>query len=471
MKILLENSKDPEKLRTEKLEPRADGTLCLNGRRKLIPWRNWSLQKDLGTSLDMCTAYHPQTDEQSKRTIQTFEDMLRAYVIDFGKGWVNLLSLVEFSYNNSYHASIKAAPFKALYGRKCRSPVCCAEVGEVQLTGPEIEKLNPRYVRPFKVLEKVGAISYKIELPQELSQWIFSLVADETVIKEWEDRIERAATIASSLEAEQDSVVPGAKILYWGGGAKAQIRFQVASKQSNEPLLSRVNTLGSGEESIKLKGIDGFWATAKVKTVYEERQIQALVDKKKVIITDTSIRRDLKLNDARCTDCLPNDVIFEQLSKMGAKTTAWNEFSSTMASAIICLSTNQKFNFSKYIFDNMVKHLEGGVKILLFPRRGSEVGEEKGIKTTGLTRLVEKAGMMIDVDAGVLDGDEVVMDVVAGEKEEQGTKVDEMEVSTTEVVTTASKAVTTVVKDSASPIITVTTAATTLTTAASTPLI
>ncbi|GJW03455.1 putative reverse transcriptase domain-containing protein [Tanacetum coccineum] len=97
-----------------------------------------SLQKDLGTSLDMCTAYHPQTDEQSKRTIQTFEDMLRAYVIDFGKGWVNLLSLVEFSYNNSYHASIKAAPFKALYGRKCRSPVCCAEVGEVQLTGPEI---------------------------------------------------------------------------------------------------------------------------------------------------------------------------------------------------------------------------------------------------------------------------------------------------------------------------------------------
>ncbi|GJS22020.1 putative reverse transcriptase domain-containing protein [Tanacetum coccineum] len=99
-------------------------------------WR--SLQKDLGTSLDMCTTYHPQTDEQSERTIQTLEDMLRACVIDFGKGWVNLLPLVEFSYNNSYHASIKAAPFEALYGRKCRSPVCCAEVGEVQLTGLEI---------------------------------------------------------------------------------------------------------------------------------------------------------------------------------------------------------------------------------------------------------------------------------------------------------------------------------------------
>ncbi|GJR36408.1 putative reverse transcriptase domain-containing protein [Tanacetum coccineum] len=86
----------------------------------------------------MSTAYHPQTDGQSERTIQTLEDMLRACVIDFGNGWVKHLPLVEFSYNNSYHASIKAAPFEALYGRKCRSPVCWAEVGEVQLTGPEI---------------------------------------------------------------------------------------------------------------------------------------------------------------------------------------------------------------------------------------------------------------------------------------------------------------------------------------------
>ncbi|GKB98606.1 putative reverse transcriptase domain-containing protein [Tanacetum coccineum] len=99
-------------------------------------WR--SLQNALGTSLDMSTAYHPQTDGQSERTIQTLEDMLRACAIDFGKGWVNHLPLVEFSYNNSYHASIKAAPFEALYGRKCRSPVCWAEVGQVQLTGPEL---------------------------------------------------------------------------------------------------------------------------------------------------------------------------------------------------------------------------------------------------------------------------------------------------------------------------------------------
>ncbi|GJV22563.1 putative reverse transcriptase domain-containing protein [Tanacetum coccineum] len=188
-------------------------------------WR--LLQKALGTNLYMSTAYHPQTNGQSERTIQTLEDMLRACVIDFGKGWVNHLPLVEFSYNNSYHASIKAAPFEALYGRKCCSPVCWAKVGEVQLTGPEIVqettekviqikqrmqaardrqksyadlkhkpmefqvgdnvmlkvsswkgvvhfgkrgKLNPRYVRPFKVLEKVGSVAYKLELPQKPSR-------------------------------------------------------------------------------------------------------------------------------------------------------------------------------------------------------------------------------------------------------------------------------------------------------------
>ncbi|GJT53601.1 putative reverse transcriptase domain-containing protein [Tanacetum coccineum] len=185
--MLIENAKFLEAIREQKLEPRTDGTLCLNG--KVVPvkaehqrpsgllvqpkipewkWDNitmdfvtklpktsqgggheawdtrlnhlrsvpifgsnfWrSLQNALGTNLDMSTAYHPQTDGQSERTIQTLEDMLRACAIDFGKGWVNHLPLVEFSYNNSYHASIKAAPFEALYGRKCRSPVCWTEVG------------------------------------------------------------------------------------------------------------------------------------------------------------------------------------------------------------------------------------------------------------------------------------------------------------------------------------------------------
>ncbi|GKA20583.1 putative reverse transcriptase domain-containing protein [Tanacetum coccineum] len=119
-----------------------------------------SLQKALGTSLDMSIAYHPQTNGQSERTIQTLKDMLCACVIDFGNGWVKHLTLVEFSYNNSYHASIKAAPFEALYGFALERGRTFWQTGEVK----------PRYVRPFKVLKNVGAVSYKLELPQELSR-------------------------------------------------------------------------------------------------------------------------------------------------------------------------------------------------------------------------------------------------------------------------------------------------------------
>ncbi|GJV74181.1 RNA-directed DNA polymerase, eukaryota, reverse transcriptase zinc-binding domain protein [Tanacetum coccineum] len=118
--------------------------------------RVWqSLHKALGTQLDLSTTYHPQTDGQSERTIQTLEDMLRACVIDFGNGWYRHLTLVEFSYNNSYHTSIKAAPFEALYGRKCRSPVCWAEVGEAQLTGPEI--IHETTEKIFKIRDRMQA--------------------------------------------------------------------------------------------------------------------------------------------------------------------------------------------------------------------------------------------------------------------------------------------------------------------------
>ncbi|GJW04527.1 putative reverse transcriptase domain-containing protein [Tanacetum coccineum] len=109
-----------------------------------------SLQEAFGTQLDMSTAYHPETDGQSERTIQTLEDMLRACVIDFGKGWDRHLPLIEFSYNNSYHTSIKAAPFEALYGRKCRSPICWAEVGDAQLTGPEIVRRDNKKIKQIK---------------------------------------------------------------------------------------------------------------------------------------------------------------------------------------------------------------------------------------------------------------------------------------------------------------------------------
>nr|GEW59647.1 putative reverse transcriptase domain-containing protein [Tanacetum cinerariifolium] len=144
------------------------------------------LLKALGTQLQMSMAYHPQTDGQSERTIQTLEDMLRAYVIDFRKGWDRYLSLVEFPYNNSYHKSIKAASFEALYGRKCRSPVCWAEVRDAQLSGPEIvhetiEKIiqikkriqahviDKRATPTEYVLAKVGIVAYRLKLPDQLS--------------------------------------------------------------------------------------------------------------------------------------------------------------------------------------------------------------------------------------------------------------------------------------------------------------
>nr|GFC25481.1 putative reverse transcriptase domain-containing protein [Tanacetum cinerariifolium] len=101
--------------------------------------RFWqSMQEALGTRLDMCTAYHPQTDGQSERTIQTLEDMLRACVLDVGGSWDVHLPLVEFSYNKSYHSSVRCASFEALYGRKCHSPIMWTEVGEGQLIGPEL---------------------------------------------------------------------------------------------------------------------------------------------------------------------------------------------------------------------------------------------------------------------------------------------------------------------------------------------
>ncbi|GJZ76357.1 putative reverse transcriptase domain-containing protein [Tanacetum coccineum] len=160
-----------------------------------------ALQKALGTKLHMSTAYHPETDGQSERTIQTLEDMLRACVMDFGGSWDTHLPLVEFSYNNSYHASIKCAPFEALYGRKCRSPVIWTEVGESQLIGPELvqettekifqiqERLKTARSRQksyadkrrkplefkvgdrvlLKIVKCVGPVAYRLKLPQELS--------------------------------------------------------------------------------------------------------------------------------------------------------------------------------------------------------------------------------------------------------------------------------------------------------------
>ncbi|GJW21164.1 retrotransposon protein, putative, ty3-gypsy subclass [Tanacetum coccineum] len=108
--------------------------------------RFWKgLQNAWGTRLKFSTAFHPETDGQSERTIQTLEDMLRSCALEWTGNWDDYICLVEFAYNNSWHASIKCAPFEMLYGRKCRAPICWDQVGERVLEGPEmIEVTNEK---------------------------------------------------------------------------------------------------------------------------------------------------------------------------------------------------------------------------------------------------------------------------------------------------------------------------------------
>ena len=110
--------------------------LIVSDRDPMFTSRFWpSLQASLGTHLHFSTTFHPRTDGQSERTIQKLEDMLRACVMEFKGSWDTHLALMEFTYNNSYQVSIKMAPFEAIYGRKCRTPVCWDEVGERRLVG------------------------------------------------------------------------------------------------------------------------------------------------------------------------------------------------------------------------------------------------------------------------------------------------------------------------------------------------
>nr|GEZ81425.1 putative reverse transcriptase domain-containing protein [Tanacetum cinerariifolium] len=146
-------------------------------------WR--SFRKALGTDISMSTAYHPETDGQSERAIKTLKDMMRACVIDFGKGWVKHLPLCEFSYNNSYHTSKKAAPYKALYGRKCRSPVCWAEVGEAQLTGPELIQ---------ETMKKIVLIKQRIQAVQDRQKSYVDLKRKLLEFEVWDRVMLKAGT-------------------------------------------------------------------------------------------------------------------------------------------------------------------------------------------------------------------------------------------------------------------------------------
>jgi hypothetical protein len=111
----------------------------VSDRDPLFTSRFWqSLHSALGSRLNFSMTFHPQTDGQSERTIQTLEDMLRECVLDFKGSWIQYIPLIEFAYNNSFQASIDMAPYEALYGWKCRSPLYWDEVGERQLIGLKI---------------------------------------------------------------------------------------------------------------------------------------------------------------------------------------------------------------------------------------------------------------------------------------------------------------------------------------------
>nr|GFB41407.1 reverse transcriptase domain-containing protein [Tanacetum cinerariifolium] len=134
--------------------------LIISDRDPRFASRFWkSFQKSLGANLDISTAYHPETNGQSERTIQTLEDMLRACVMEFGNGWDKHLHLAEFSYNNSYHASIKAAPFEALRERKCRSPNRLLAARSRQKSYADVRRKPLEFEVGDKVMLKVSSIA------------------------------------------------------------------------------------------------------------------------------------------------------------------------------------------------------------------------------------------------------------------------------------------------------------------------
>ncbi|GJU75693.1 putative ribonuclease H-like domain-containing protein [Tanacetum coccineum] len=449
-------------------------------------WR--SLQKALGINLDMSTAYRPQTDGQSEKTIQILEDMLRACVIDFGNSWDRHFPLVEFSYNNSYHiASTPMEPNKALvkdeeadsvdvhlyrsmigslmyltasrpnimfvvvlvkrmiswaikkqnfvanstteaeyvaaancYGQVLwiqnhmldygfnfmntkiyidnESTICIVKnpvfhsktkhieirhhfirdcykkkwiqvikihtdhnVADLLTKAFDVSRVNTvRYLLVLLSLVYTDGISLEPKL-QLLSKFLtfealfegsgpINLVADETVYKEWKDRMEKAATTASSLDAEKDS----GNINRTQSIATLNESFPQGTDSVDFLNTSHIKFALTKNPTIYTSLIQQFWQIASTSTL-EDREVEIIttIDGQLKTITKASLRRHLKLEDADGISSLPNTEIFEQLALMGPKKIAWEQFSSNIATAIICLATNKTFNFSKMIFEGM----------------------------------------------------------------------------------------------------------------------
>nr|GEX34380.1 putative reverse transcriptase domain-containing protein [Tanacetum cinerariifolium] len=430
--MLVENSRDPEKVRTEKLEPRTDGTLCLNGRswlpcygdlqiviiyeshkskysihsgsdkmyqdmKKLYWWPN--MKADIATYVSKCLTC---AKVSSKIPEWKWDNITMDFVTKLPKssqGYDTIWMSVDRLTKSAIFAPIRETDPMDELARIYLKEVVTRHGIHVSI----ISDRDSRYVGPFKVLERVREITYKLDLPKELSRvhntfHVFNLKkchANEPLAVpldglHLDDKFHFIEKPVEIMDREvkwlKRSQIPLVKIQV------AQKKFKKAFENADSS--SRVELIPS-----KIKYAIKFWNTVVVKQSNDVTRLQALVDKKNVVITEATIKDALRLDDAEGVDCMPNEEIFAELARMGyekpstkltfykaffssqwkflihtilqpmiAKRTSWNEFSSAMAFAIICVSTGRKFNFSKYIFECLVRNIDSSSKFYMYPR-------------------------------------------------------------------------------------------------------